>query len=362
MNLKRRGNRKLVIVMAALATFGALLGAALRPGAGSIDDHSPVEGDTDLAAVALEQIPNSGVYALTVAEVTPEGTRLASINAPLDATFEIGSVTKGVTGLIYSDALARNEVHSETQLGEIFDLQEGDPAEITLAELAQHRSGLPRLSQKPGDLVRSSVMSILAKNPYNTSPEDVSAELNQVSVGEKQPRYSNLGFAVLGQALVPRTGLSYPELVEQRIASPLGLENFYVPVGGEEGLDENAGQGRDSQGRTQQAWTDSGHAPAGGIRADAASMALLAEALLDGSAPGIEALEPTANFDEDRIGSGWFLSEVQGSTVIWHNGGTGGFSSWFGIDQERGTAVFIAGATTSSLDEAGLRLLLEAGR
>lgn len=360
--MRRRWSPKLVVLMASLAVVGVLIGTALRPGAGAVDANSPVDGDAELAAAALEQIPDAGIYALTVAEVTSEGIRVASIDAPLTGTFEIGSVTKGVTGLLYSDAVARNEVSASTQLSEIFDVPEGDAADITLEELAQHRSGLPRLPMNPGDLLRSSLMSLLAKNPYNSSAEDITSELVHATVGEKDPQYSNLGFAVLGESLAARTGLNYPELVQQRIAQPLGLDLFYVPVGGDAGLDENAVQGRDSQGRSQQAWTDSGYASAGGIRADAASMASLAEALLDGSAPGTEALEPTTDFDGNQIGAGWLTSEIEGSTIVWHNGGTGGFSSWFGLNYERGSAVFIAGATTSSLDEAGIALLQEAGQ
>ena len=45
--------------------------------------------------------------------------------------------------------------------------------------------------------------------------------------------------------------------------------------------------------------------------------------------------------------------EAKGRTVTWHNGATGGFSSWLGLDRETGTAAILLSATTGSLDHHG---------
>jgi CubicO group peptidase (beta-lactamase class C family) len=93
--------------------------------------------------------------------------------------------------------------------------------------------------------------------------------------------------------------------------------------------------------------------PAGAGRADITDMAVLARALLDGSAPGIDALTPRSTFDdEDSIGWAWFTRPVPatGTTVAWHNGGTGGFTSFLGIDQDAGAAVVVLAATGEPLD------------
>ncbi|AXB42155.1 hypothetical protein [Amycolatopsis albispora] len=41
------------------------------------------------------------------------------MGAGLDADFEIGSVSKGITGLLYADSLERGEVTPSTTLGEL---------------------------------------------------------------------------------------------------------------------------------------------------------------------------------------------------------------------------------------------------
>ena len=74
------------------------------------------------------------------------------------------------------------------------------------------------------------------------------------------------------------------------------------------------------------------------MRADVADAARLARALLVGDAPGIDALRPRADFAPDRIGWAWLSrpDPVTGRTVVWHNGGTGGFTSFLGVDREAG--------------------------
>lgn len=355
--------RRTVAVMAAFAVVGALVGALLRPGAGSIDENTPVHGDDELATQTLEHLSTEGMYALSIAEVSPEGTRTATIGAPLDGAFEIGSVSKAITGLLYAEALERGEVHPETTLGQVFQLADAAAGEVTLEGLSQHRSGLPRLPISLTMMVDSYRWLLLGHNPYREEPADVVEDLRSVSVGGDDPSYSNVGYAALGLALAAVAETSYSELVRSRLAEPLGLETFYLPDHGDGAAHPQAVDGRSASGRAQQPWDSAGYAPAGGIRADADSMAGLAQALLSDEAPGASALDPVSDFDEStQIGAGWLTQEHQGREITWHNGQTGGFSTWFGLDRERGTAVFISAASDHPVDDAGRTLLLEAGR
>ena len=58
---------------------------------------------------------------------------MASLGASLDADFEIGSVSKGITGLLYADACSRGEVGPDSTLGELLPL--GDCPAAGLASL-----------------------------------------------------------------------------------------------------------------------------------------------------------------------------------------------------------------------------------
>ncbi|WP_435971981.1 serine hydrolase domain-containing protein [Streptomyces sp. Qhu_M48] len=297
----------------------------------------------------------------TTVDSTGDGTaRSATGSAPdagLDADFEIGSISKGVTGLLYAEALARGEIGARTTLGELLPLGDAPAGRVTLESLSIHRSGLPRIPPAADTWRRTFALWRHGTNPYG---EDLGRLLDQtrgVRVGRPKPRYSNLGFELLGHALARAAGTTYGELVRLRVTDPLGLGCFYLPASAEQ-LRPGAVRGTNRKGRPQEPWTGEALGPAGGIRADIRSMARLTEALLDGSAPGLAALDPVAPLGTGaRIGAAWITIRVKGLTVTWHNGGTGGFRSWLGLDRATGTGVVVLSATTASVDRHGFALL-----
>lgn len=358
MSARRRLGPALTIGVA-VAVVVTALAFWLRPGGGAIDDGSVVHGDADLAAAALQHLPD-GVYGAVIAEVTPAGTRTATVGVPLEATVEIGSISKGLTAFLYADAVERGEVSPDTRLGELLDLGDAPAAAITLEELAQHRSGLPRLPSGVGMLVRGFGHGVLGTNPYSGDPADLLDDLRAAELDPPDATYSNLGFAALGLAVVSATDTDYGTLLRERLVEPLGLTGLSLPASRSE-LGPEAVEGRDQQGRRPDPWINEAYAPTGtGIRSDAQAMALLAEAMLAGTVPGASAMEPSAEFSDGAIGAAWFTDSVDGAEVIWHNGGTGGFTTWFGIDHDRGTAVFVGVASNESVDHTGQALLREA--
>lgn len=346
------------VTVVAGTLLALLLGLWLRPAGHQLpeDEH----GDPELAAT-IRELTGNRPSAVAVGVVQDGQIRTASVGAPLEGTYEIGSITKGITGMLYVDAVERGEVEPGTTLGEVFGLDGAPAADVTLEELSQHASGLPRLVGGLGMIARGALASVLARDPYRLSTEENIARLRTVDTDGPAPVYSNYGFAVLGHALAERAGARYDVLVAERVASPLGLDSFTIPTS-EADLDEHAVQGRDASGRRQQAWTGLADAPAGGVRADIGDMTELARALLAGEAPGSAALEPVAEFEGHRIGAAWITSEHEGLTYTWHNGGTGGFRTWLGMDRTSGTAVVVLAATSESMDEVGLELLREVSR
>ncbi|MFE6717979.1 serine hydrolase domain-containing protein [Streptomyces albidoflavus] len=318
----------------------------------------PVHGDERLAARLRELLgPRHPVAGAAV--VSPHGTVLAAQGTGPDGDFELGSVSKGVTGLLYADALARGEVTPETTLGELLPLGDAPAAHVTLRSLSTHRSGLPRLPASMRPWRRTLALWRHGTNPYGEDLAHLLRQARGVPVGRPRPRYSNLGFALLGHALAQAANTTYAQLVQQRIATPLGLDSFYVP-GTADKLRPGALPGRSRGGRPRQPWTGEGVGPAGGIRASLADMARLTAALLDGSAAGIGALDPVAPFGAGaRIGAAWITVEIDGRPVTWHNGGTGGFRSWLGVDRATGTGLVILSATAASVDRHGFALLAE---
>ena len=164
---------------------------------------------------------------------------------------------------------------------------------------------------------------------------------------------------LLGHAIASAAGTTYGELLRDRITEPLGLRDTYVPATADQvRLDAVEGSSRSRIRR--EPWTGEALGPAGGIRSSIADMARLTEAILDGSVPGTDALEPTTVFGPRvRIGAAWITVEMKGRQITWHNGGTGGFRSWIGIDRAAGTGAVVLSATTSAVDRAGFAFLTD---
>lgn len=318
-------------------------------------------GDAQLAT-RLSELLGKRHRVAAVAVVRAGECLVASRGAHLAADFEIGSISKGVTGLLYADSLSRGEVESNTTLGDILPLGDSPVAKLTLASLSTHHSGLPSLPRAAHPLRRTIALWRHGTNPYGERVSELLTQARTVNTGASRGSYSNLGYELLGHAIATAASTTYAELLNRRLTSLLGLPHTYVPARAEQ-LRDDALVGRSRGGRTQQPWTGEAFGPAGGIRSTIGDMARLTAALLDESAPGVTALDPVAELGRGaRIGAAWITLEFGGRAITWHNGRTGGFSSWLGVDREAGTGVVLLSATSASIDRHGFSLLAEHGK
>lgn len=316
--------------------------------------------DSDLAAELTRRLGRKHPVA-AVATISASGTRTAVVGAATDAGFEIGSISKGITGLLYVDACSRGELTPETTLGELLPLEDSAAGSVTLGSVSTHTSGLPRLPPEAHALRRTLELWRHGTNPYGESVDELLEQSTRVTLSAPKPRYSNLGFELLGHAVAQAARTTYPELLADRLTTPLGLESMYAPSRPGE-LRPTAVSGTSRGGRVVQPWTGAGIAPAGGIRSSIGDMARLAESLLDGSAPGVGALDPVRDFSGGmRIGAAWLTLDLRGRLITWHNGGTGGFRSYLALDRRAGTAVVVLSATSRSVDGHGFRMLQALG-
>ena len=112
--------------------------------------------------------------------------------------------------------------------------------------------------------------------------------------------------------------------------------------------------------RTVLVGIDVGKVEALGLIADARGELLAEPIVFTLDEPGVSALEPTTSLSPGiRIGAGWLTSTQHGRTTTWHNGATGGFRSWMGLDRDAGVGVIVLSARNRFLDPAGFALLRE---
>ncbi|POH59537.1 serine hydrolase [Cryobacterium zongtaii] len=321
--------------------------------------RAATDGDAGLAARLRQHLgPRHPVAA--VALVSPGGVVLASVGAGLDADFEIGSISKGLTGLLYRQACELGEIGAESTLGDLLPLQQGPAGPLRLAAVSRHESGLPRLPRSAQPLRRALRFLRTGENPYGEDLTELLAQARTVRLSSTRRRYSNFGFELLGHAVARGAGLDYATLLRERLTEPLGLTSMYAPTTPAE-LRPGALPGTSRSGRPRPPWTGEAVAPAGGIRSSITDLARLTQALLDGSAPGISALDPVAPIARRgvNIGAAWITLSVRGRSITWHDGATGGFRSWLGLDRAAGTGVVVLTATARSVDRHGFALLTE---
>lgn len=315
-------------------------------------------GDAHLAARTSHHLGRRHDRFLAVA-VSGGHARTAHVGLEAGADVEIGSVSKGVTGMLFADSRSRGETTDGTRLGDLLPLDGSPAAQVTLGELATHRSGLPRLAKGTASVRATIDLWRHGTNPYGESLDELLVATRATRVGRKRAGYSNLGFMLLGHALAAAAGTTYAGLLRERLTDPLHLASTTVPASPAD-VGPSAVTGRSGRGKVMMPWTGEALGPAGGIRSTADDLGRLVGALLDGSAPGMEALEPVARLSGAvRIGAAWLVLERRGAMVTWHNGGTGGFRSIVALDRTAGAGVALVSATSRSVDRAGFALLEE---
>ncbi|SDT38138.1 CubicO group peptidase, beta-lactamase class C family [Friedmanniella luteola] len=310
-------------------------------------------GDAGLLARVGEL---DGFRRLAVAVVDLEGSprvRHAGVGADERTPFEAGSVTKALTGLVVADAVGRGELDLDTPAGDLLDLGDGPAARVTVRQLVTHHAGLPPLDR--ATRLRALPLVPLGLDPYRgVSTAELVERAASTQTGPPEYAYSNLGAALAGQAAAAAAGTDYPTLVQDRLLAPLGLWDTHLQT--DQAL---VPAGRSARGRRMQPWVFDGYAPAGATVSTTADLTTLATTLLEERAPGMAALEPLADAGREgrQIGVFWQLSTQDGRTITWHNGRTGGYGAFVGLDRERGRAVVVmADVATDRVDELGLRL------
>ncbi len=255
---------------------------------------------------------------------------------PLDAhtLFEIGSVTKTFTATILASMALDESVALDDPVAKYLPKRVIVPSrngkQITLLNLATQHSGLPRL---PDNLRASD-----PEDPYaNYSLDDLYAFLKSYTLTRDPGQtfeYSNLGVALLGDALASRAGVPYLQLLRDRILAPLQMTETSTTVA--PALQQQLAAGHDADGSPTEPWTFQAIAPAGAIRSSLADMLKYLRCNM-GEGPLADtclfAQQPRDTFTGNQIGLVWWTDDA--THIINHGGDTGGYHAWVAVSQDR---------------------------
>jgi len=222
--------------------------------------------------------------------------------------------------------------------------------EITLLDLVTHHSGLPRLPDNlnPAD----------PANPYaDYRAASLYEFIKNQGVGKPAATaflYSNLGFGLLGQVLADRANESYADLIRQSVLEPLGMRDTAIALSPDQQRRFIPGHLGVRPFSPVRGWDLDALAGAGAIRSTAGDMLTYIEAQLHPEKLAARTLssalaqshelkaEAGANM---RVAYAWL--HITESGDYWHNGGTGGYSSYcfFNPKEDYGAVVLMNAAS-----------------
>jgi CubicO group peptidase (beta-lactamase class C family) len=282
-----------------------------------------------------------------------------------DTMWEIGSISKVFTGtllaLLSQEGMLKLEDPVQPVLAGLA-YGEGDAGPVfTLAQLAEHSSGLPRLpdNKKPAD----------PANPYaDYTVDDLYAFLAKHKLrrapGEAH-EYSNLGVGLLGHVLALKAGRSYEDLLREKLLVPLHMNDTAVTL--TEVQEARMAKPYAQGGKPASNWDIPTFAGAGGLRSSLNDMTRFLLAAMGDAPEPLEkafalAQEPRFKVGENvQIGLCWMITEssTPGSPpLIWHNGGTGGYASFVGFRQDGSLGIVVLCNTAErAIDQAAVEIM-----
>ena len=254
--------------------------------------------------------------------------------------FEIGSLSKVFTSTLLANFLADQQMNLDDPIQDYFDFPVRSGDRITLKELANHTSGLPRL---PSNL---NLFTVDPANPYKDYDRlQLKEFLTENLTLNQEPgthyEYSNLGAGLLGYILEKQTNSTYEELLQQYIFSKYDMSSSSANIGS---IKENLVCGLDPAGNDTPNWDFNVLVGAGGIFSNVEDLAHFAIAQFDKNNRELELTrQPGFTINENMaIGLGWHLIQTAANKHwVWHNGGTGGYASSMALDIENRNGVII---------------------
>jgi CubicO group peptidase (beta-lactamase class C family) len=349
-------------------------------------DFTDVDAD-NIKAFLRDNFPSTNPpTCLVIGWVDSQGSRIFAAgklgNSPEreadgDTVFVIGSVSKTFTALLLQDMVERGDLKLEDPVARFLPKSVKMPTRngrgITLLDLATHSGGFPiNPDNMSGPTAREQYETYTVERMYDylshyRLPRDPGTAF----------QYSNLGMALLGEALALKAGTNFESLVVNRICRPLGMESTCITLTAD--LKARLAVGRDASGNPSLPWKLQAYSPAGGIYSTAND--LLKYAAAESSlAPShlAELMKKTheicytdTNGLSEEPGFGTFgrtamdwvdrgAYQPAGMDLLGHAGGAGSYHAWVGFDmkQRRGVVVLTtADAGVLSVEATGWTVL-----
>lgn len=352
----------------------AILTAATMLAAPVMAQEAAMPADGEIAQILSDRIGRDQAnVGIAVAVIENGETRFVSHGTlTIDGTepvtehtiFEAGSITKVFTNLALAQLVNDGRIDLDAPitdyLPEGFVLPESQGRAITAFDLATHSAALSGL---PPELLAGGL-----DNPYSGyGIEGLQAWLASYElprpIGEAF-EYNNAGTTLLGLAVANVSGADFSQVIEDQILTPLDMTETSLALTGTP-LPDAMASGHNTAREPTANWDFDTFAPAGALLTSSADLIKFIAA-----ASGETGTELTPAFETmlartlpveegTSIGLGWFITTTGQGEIVWHNGMTGGYSSFAGFDRLSGNGVVVLTnmAAQRGVNDIGMHIL-----
>src|SRR5258706_2197756 len=334
----------------------------------AVDAAAQAEPDS-LARIVAERLEQSEAPACIAVGLVAETTQTSfgcsagagRIVPDAKSIFEIGSITRGFTGLVLADWGRKGELSMEDTAAKYSPadakLPDRGGVAITLRDIVTQPSGLPRMPPifKPAN----------PRNPY--ADFDASALYNalahtEATNQEGRYEYSSFGFMWLSEILSRRGANGYEALLRERILDPLGMEDTRLSLSPDQL--RRFVPGHDALYNVVPHWDNAAElAGVGGLRASLGDMLKLAAALAGRVKTPLDetielALKPMRpSMPGTSTGFAWITRERGDIRIQFHGGGTFGFRSMIAVNPATRTAAVVLVDSFTSFDDLAVHVV-----
>jgi len=323
----------LVVVAAAVARV------LLRPPDGPSLRSAPAPSRLGAAVDdAMADHPVPGVQVAVVGGGRTTWTRAWGAGTDDDSVFQIGSLSKPVASATIAHLADRGVLDLDTPVGDLltsWSLPAGTPHpdDVTLRRLLSHTAGID-VSGYLGHDPAAPLPTTAEALDDDTTTADGDRVAQDGDVGSF--RYSGGGYTIAQQVVEDVTGRPFADVVAEQVLGPLGMTHSGYACTTTASAAPDEATGHDLEGRPSPRWRYAEQAAAG-LCSTASDLARFA-AWLGSDDPVAAALRrPVAA----SYGLGVHVDDVDGETVVGHDGNNRGFMSDLRVDPATGVGLVV---------------------
>jgi CubicO group peptidase (beta-lactamase class C family) len=266
-----------------------------------------------------------------------------------DSIYEIGSITKTFTASLMAKCISQNKMRLNDSISKYIPGLDPDRYYPSLQRIATHTAGYsfiyPLNNWEFMELGKDMFFGkgrTKQKNPFNMDFNKMLELIKKSKLKDRDYKwnYSNFGISLLGYAVGSVSENGYWDAMTGFLTSELGLQNTYLGTERNKNLSGFNSKNEDC-GNWQ--WDKNGISVSfGGISSTAEDMLIYAKAHMYEEKDYLALCHKKYATGSKKydMGLAWWLDKGNNSIMV-HQGGTGCFSSFLGIDKDKKTAVIL---------------------